>query len=134
RQRRLQRDRRPRPRSADVPQARPRRPREGRQSVVMKNFTYYRPDRIELAVTLLDDKWGRTELLAGGTDLHDLQKEYVAQPEKVVSLTGIADEGFGQITAAGDTVTIGAGVKLAEIAAHPAVRKACAALAAAAGQ
>ena len=33
----------------------------------MKNFTYYRPGTIELAVTLLNDKWGPSELLAGGT-------------------------------------------------------------------
>jgi len=31
---------------------------------------------------------GATELLAGGTDLLDLQKEYVAQPDKVISLSG----------------------------------------------
>ena len=29
-------------------------------------------------------------MLAGGTDLLDLQKEYIAQPDQVVSLTGIA--------------------------------------------
>ena len=55
----------------------------------MKNFVYYRPKTAEQAVGLLDDKWGTTELLAGGTDLHDLQKEYVATPDKVVSLTGL---------------------------------------------
>ena len=46
----------------------------------MKNFTYYRPKTAQEAVDLLDNKWGSTELLAGGTDLLDLQKEYVAQP------------------------------------------------------
>ena len=55
----------------------------------MKNFTYYRPKTAEAAVALLDAKWGTCELLAGGTDLHDLQKEYVAQPDKVVSLGAI---------------------------------------------
>ena len=35
----------------------------------MKNFTYYRPTIAEQAVGLLDDKWGTSELLAGGTDL-----------------------------------------------------------------
>jgi xanthine dehydrogenase YagS FAD-binding subunit len=101
----------------------------------MKNFTYHRPASLEQVIPLLGESWGKTELLAGGTDLHDLQKEYVAQPERVVSLTGITDDGFRQIAAAGDppTVTIGAGVKLAEIAEHPAIRKHCAALAAAAG-
>ena len=55
----------------------------------MKNFTYYRPTTAEQAVGLLDAEWGTTELLAGGTDLLDLQKEYIAQPDKVVSLSGI---------------------------------------------
>ena len=55
----------------------------------MKNFTYYRPTSAEQAVGLLDNKWGTSELLAGGTDLLDLQKEYVAQPEKVVSLRDV---------------------------------------------
>src|SRR4029077_9831527 len=64
---------------------RPRQERSGR----MKNFTYYRPQTAEEAVGLLDDKWGTSELLAGGTDLLDLQKEYIAQPDKVISLAGI---------------------------------------------
>ena len=55
----------------------------------MKNFTYYRPQTAEQAVGLLDNMWGSSELLAGGTDLLDLQKEYVAQPDKVVSLAGL---------------------------------------------
>jgi CO/xanthine dehydrogenase FAD-binding subunit len=45
----------------------------------MKNFTYYRPATAEQAIGLLEaEEWGKTELLAGGTDLLDLQKEYVA--------------------------------------------------------
>src|SRR4051812_4786698 len=101
----------------------------------MKNFTYHRPATLELALPLLDEQWGKTELLAGGTDLHDLQKEYVAQPDKVVSLTGIGGD-FKAITLKvppgnfPPAVTIGAGVKLAEIAAKAEVP---AALRAAAG-
>ncbi|HLW66447.1 MAG TPA: FAD binding domain-containing protein [Gemmataceae bacterium] len=88
----------------------------------MKNFTYYRPTTAEQAVALLDGTWGRTELLAGGTDLHDLQKEYVAQPEKVVSLNGLGKEfrRIGAINPPGafsPSITIGGGVTLAEIAA-----------------
>jgi xanthine dehydrogenase YagS FAD-binding subunit len=87
----------------------------------MKNFTYYRPSTAEQAVGLLDAQWGTAELLAGGTDLHDLQKEYVAQPDKVISITGIGD--LAGIKVEGDTVTIGAGTKLAEIAEHADLRK-----------
>jgi xanthine dehydrogenase YagS FAD-binding subunit len=97
----------------------------------MKNFTYYRPSTAEQALGLLDSKWGTTELLAGGTDLLDLQKEYVAQPNKVISLTGVTTLSGIKI---GDTsVLIGAGTKLADIAAHPELRKRFPALTTAAG-
>ncbi len=98
----------------------------------MKNFTYYRPTTVDQAVGLLDGKWGTSELLAGGTDLLDLQKEYVAQPDKVVSLTGI--KGLTGIEVRADqTAWIGAGTKLAEIADHTDLRKVFPALTTAAG-
>jgi xanthine dehydrogenase YagS FAD-binding subunit len=96
----------------------------------MKNFTYYRPTSAEQAVGLLDTKWGTTELLAGGTDLLDLQKEYVAQPDKVVSLSGIKE-----LVGIDDKgVTIGAGTKLADIADHAELKKLFPGLTEAAGQ
>jgi xanthine dehydrogenase YagS FAD-binding subunit len=103
----------------------------------MKNFTYYRPTTAEAAVGLLDDKWGSTELLGGGTDLLDLQKEYVAQPSKVVSVGGLNGE-FIQILrgvgiADGGSYQIGGGVKLADIAQNEPLRNDCPALTAAAG-
>jgi xanthine dehydrogenase YagS FAD-binding subunit len=97
----------------------------------MKNFTYYRPTTAEQAVGLLADRWGGTELLAGGTDLLDLQKEYIAQPDKVVSLSGIAD--LAKITVGDGKVTIGAGAKLADIAAHKELRRLAPALTTPAG-
>jgi xanthine dehydrogenase YagS FAD-binding subunit len=83
----------------------------------MKNFTYYRPKSLIEAVGLLDSKWGSTELLAGGTDLLDLQKEYVVQPDKVISLNGIGELGGIKLTK-DDVYEIGAGTKLADIATH----------------
>jgi xanthine dehydrogenase YagS FAD-binding subunit len=102
----------------------------------MKNFTYYRPQSLEAAVGLLDAKWGTTELLAGGTDLLDLQKEYIAQPDKVVSLGAIQEPRFKTIHVQEQTkpyAIIGAGVSLAEIAAHPGLKKNYPALTTAAG-
>jgi xanthine dehydrogenase YagS FAD-binding subunit len=104
----------------------------------MKNFTYFRPTSVEQAITLLDNKWGTTELLGGGTDLLDLQKDYVAQPDKVVSLTGI--KGLAEIAAvpasgpadARGLWRIGAGATLAAIAEHAELRKLFPALTAAA--
>jgi xanthine dehydrogenase YagS FAD-binding subunit len=87
----------------------------------MKNFQYFRPTTVDQAVGLLENRWGNTELLAGGTDLHDLQKEYVAQPTRVVSLGGI--NALAGIQADAKSVKIGAGTKLADIAAHSAIRQ-----------
>jgi xanthine dehydrogenase YagS FAD-binding subunit len=99
----------------------------------MKNFTYYRPTSAEQAVGLLGGEWGKTELLAGGTDLHDLQKQYVAQPDKVISLGGI--KGLPGIAAdRNGEFTIGAGVTLAEIAGHKELRETCPALTTAAAE
>jgi xanthine dehydrogenase YagS FAD-binding subunit len=87
----------------------------------MKNFTYHQPTTVAATLPLLDAEWGKTELLAGGTDLLDRQKEYVSQPDKVVSLTGIGGT-FKEIRSfppPGNfppSVTIGAGVKLVDIA------------------
>src|SRR4051812_44735308 len=106
----------------------------------MKNFTYFRPTSVEEAVGLLDNKWGTTELLGGGTDLLDLQKDYVAQPDKIVSLSGV--KGLHEISvnpmgvAPNDfhwLVHIGAGVTLAAIAEHPELKKHYPALTTAAG-
>ncbi len=98
----------------------------------MKNFTYFRPSSPEQAVALLENRWGNTELLAGGTDLHDMQKEYIAQPGRVVSLTGIGALGTIQIDNA--VARIGAGAKLSAIAEHPRLKELFAALTTAAGE
>ncbi len=82
----------------------------------MKNFVYYKPTTAEQAVGLLAPEWGTAELLAGGTDLLDLQKEYIAQPDKVVSLSGIKQLSDALVATDGGSMVIGAGVKLADIA------------------
>ncbi|MCI0641107.1 MAG: FAD binding domain-containing protein [Gemmataceae bacterium] len=87
----------------------------------MKNFTYFRPTTPEQAVALLENRWGNTELLAGGTDLHDLQKEYVAQPARVVSLSGV--NALAGIRVEEKSVRIGAGAKLADIANHAELKR-----------
>jgi xanthine dehydrogenase YagS FAD-binding subunit len=98
----------------------------------MKNFTYYRPSSTLQAVELLEKQWGNAELLAGGTDLHDLQKEYVAQPTKVISLGGIA--ALSGIEVTDGQIKIGAGTTLAAIASHTAIRTRYPALSTAAGE
>src|SRR5579872_4118662 len=98
----------------------------------MKNFAYYRPTSPEQAVGLLDPAWGTTELLAGGTDLVSRQKEYVAQPDAVISLTGLGAD-LAKIEEVRLGVRIGALTTIAAIAESPVVRKAFPFLAEAAG-
>ena len=97
----------------------------------MHNFTYFRPRTAAEAVGLLGTRWGAVELLAGGTDLLDLQKEYIAQPDKVISLSGIAD--LSGIKVEPGQVVIGAGTKLSTIAEHAELRQRFPALTTAAG-
>src|SRR5262245_8322871 len=104
----------------------------------MKNFTYYQPKTVPAAVGLLEAKWGKAELLAGGTDLHDRQKEYIDQPEKIISLGGLGEafRRIGEIAPPGafpPSAVIGAGVTLAEIAANEMIRRVYPAMAQAAG-
>lgn len=101
----------------------------------MKNFAYHRPASLAEAVALLDSAFGKTELLAGGTDLLDLQKDYIAQPDKVVSLADVKIlKGIRTTRSLPPQFQIGAGTTLAEIADDPLVKKHLPALAAAAGQ
>jgi xanthine dehydrogenase YagS FAD-binding subunit len=104
----------------------------------MKNFTLYRPSTPEQAVGLLGKAWGPVELLAGGTDLLDLQKEHIAEPDKVVSLSALGQAlRQDKLTWPPGTqpppVTLGAGLTLAEIAAHKELKRAYPALTTAAG-
>jgi len=102
----------------------------------MDNFTYFRPSTPEQAVALLDGKWGTAELLGGGTDLVSLQKDYIARPRKVISL-GSMPSSFREIVVqekAPPNLVIGAGVKLAQIAASSEVKTHAAALAQAADE
>jgi xanthine dehydrogenase YagS FAD-binding subunit len=102
----------------------------------MKNFQYYRPTTVAQAVSLLENRWGNTELLAGGTDLHARQKEHVAEPARLVSLNGINALRGIEVDAQNPArwIKIGAGTHLADIAAHAQVRQRFAALAQAAGE
>ncbi len=89
----------------------------------MKNFTYYRPATVAQAVGLLENNFGTTELLAGGTDLLALQKNYVAQPTRVVSLNAIPNITGVSVGPNEQFLEIGAGVKLADIVAHAQLRQ-----------
>jgi xanthine dehydrogenase YagS FAD-binding subunit len=56
----------------------------------MNAFSYASPTTLDEAVKLLSAKWGETEVLAGGTDLVNLLKQYVVTPRLVVNIKNIA--------------------------------------------
>jgi xanthine dehydrogenase YagS FAD-binding subunit len=57
----------------------------------MQKFEYASPTTKEQAVELLGSEWGQVEVLAGGTDLLSLMKDYVVTPKRVVNVKGIKE-------------------------------------------
>ena len=67
----------------------------------MKSFAYANPATLPEAVALLGSRWGETDILAGGTDLLSLMKQYIHAPSRVVNIKGIRElDGIAR-TAAG---------------------------------
>ncbi|TCQ08348.1 xanthine dehydrogenase family protein subunit M [Sphingomonas sp. PP-CC-3A-396] len=84
----------------------------------MTPFTYARADGIADAITLGADP--ATAYLGGGTNLVDLMRETIAQPDRVVDVTGLS----GEIAETEDGgLSIGAAVRNTALAEHPAVRE-----------
>jgi len=96
----------------------------------MNNFEYALPESIGKAVEYLQAPGSR--LKAGGIDLLDLMKEGQISPKRLVSIREMDDLRFIKKAANGD-LHIGAGMTLAELAAHKDLPGSCQALAQAAG-
>jgi xanthine dehydrogenase YagS FAD-binding subunit len=96
----------------------------------MKAFEYASPTTKEQAVSLLSAQWGETEILAGGTDLLSLMKDYLSAPKRVVNIKGIKEFQGIRTSAAG--VRLGSLVTLEELLDNQWVKAECAALAEAA--
>jgi xanthine dehydrogenase YagS FAD-binding subunit len=97
----------------------------------MNSFEYANPTTTKEAVGLLAAQWGEAEILAGGTDLLSLMKNYVATPKRLVSLKGIKE--LGGITASAAGLRVGAMVTLQELHDHKAIHEDYHSLAHAAG-
>src|SRR5207253_6106052 len=57
----------------------------------MQAFEYAHPRSMTEALPLLGSRWGETEILAGGTDLLSLMKNYVVTPKRVVNIKGLRE-------------------------------------------
>ena len=55
----------------------------------MNKFSYFEPEKIQAALTLLAEHKGRAKILAGGTDLVPQMKRGLASPEAVINLSQI---------------------------------------------
>ncbi|MCW5978776.1 MAG: FAD binding domain-containing protein [Bryobacteraceae bacterium] len=96
----------------------------------MQAFEYANPSTVDEALGLLGSTWEEANILAGGTDLLSLMKEYIHTPKRVVNIKNLKD--LGGISKTGSGLRIGANVTLAELAANADVRSEYPALAQAA--
>jgi xanthine dehydrogenase YagS FAD-binding subunit len=86
----------------------------------MQSFEYANPATLQEAVVLLAPRWGQADVLAGGTDLLSLMKEYLHTPKRVVNIKNIKElEGIQK----SDTgLRIGALVTMEELASNADVK------------
>lgn len=88
----------------------------------MRAFEYVSPTTKEQAVALLADRWGETEVLAGGTDLLALMKDDIVRPRRLVNIKEIPELRGIRFTMR-EGLRIGATVTLEELLEHPDVAR-----------
>jgi xanthine dehydrogenase YagS FAD-binding subunit len=86
----------------------------------MQPFDFLRVDRISQAATI--GASSENAYIAGGTDLLQLMKDDIAQPERLVDITGIP--GLNGIEAAEEGLHLGALARMSDVANHADVRAA----------
>jgi len=79
----------------------------------MEPFEYANPATLKEALSLLSPKWGEVDVLAGGTDLLSLMKDYIHTPKRVVNIKNIKE--LGGITKTSSGLRIGATVTMEEL-------------------
>jgi len=86
----------------------------------MQAFEYGNPTTLKDAFGLLGGNWSDAEILAGGTDILSLMKDYITSPKRVVNIKGIKE--LGGIARKGGNVRIGATVTLDDLASNAVIR------------
>jgi xanthine dehydrogenase YagS FAD-binding subunit len=91
----------------------------------MKNFAYSRAETVEGAVGLLSQH-ANSKFLGGGTNLVDLMRENIEQPDALIDVTRLSssrlgDGGIAELPDGG--LSIGAGVRNSAVANHRLVRE-----------
>jgi xanthine dehydrogenase YagS FAD-binding subunit len=86
----------------------------------MQAFEYANPTTLKEATALLGASWDDAQVLAGGTDLISLMKDYIVSPKRVVNIKGVKELAGIRKTASG--TRIGALVTFDELANSAAIR------------
>lgn len=79
----------------------------------MNRFEYANPTTLKEAFDLLGTQWGETEILAGGTDLLVLMKDFVITPKRVVDVKNIKE--LSGVQAGGSGLRLGATATIEDI-------------------
>jgi xanthine dehydrogenase YagS FAD-binding subunit len=87
----------------------------------MRPFEYVSPNNKTQAVSLLAATWGKTEILAGGTDLLALMKDDVVSPRRLVNIKDIKD--LQGVSSSAQGTRIGALTTLGDLVDDTRVRK-----------
>jgi len=87
----------------------------------MNRFEYVSPNSLKQALGLLSTNWGDAEILAGGTDLLALMKDYVVTPKRLVNIKQLP--GMHDVGSEHDWLRLGALVTLDRIADAAQVRR-----------
>lgn len=91
---------------------------------MIQAFSYRSAQSLEEAAAALAPAWGKTEILAGGTDVVNLMKEGLLNPELLVNIKDIRQPSSLRGIVVEDTaIKIGATTTLGEIADHAAIQK-----------
>ncbi len=87
----------------------------------MNNFEYVNAMSLKEATAALGSSWGDAVVLAGGTDILGLMKDYVMSPKRLVNIKNVKE--LGGIAKAGTGVRIGATVTFDELANSALIRQ-----------
>src|SRR5271155_4677098 len=86
----------------------------------MKNFSYSRAGTVEGAIGLIS-RQANSKFLGGGTNLIDLMREDIEQPDALVDVTGLPSAGITELADGG--ISIGASVRNSAVANSRLVRE-----------
>src|SRR4051812_1537258 len=92
-----------------------------REERLMQNFEYANPSTLKEATSLLGSSWADAQVLAGGTDLISLMKDYLESPRRVVNIKNIKE--LNGVSSSKGHVRIGALVTFEDLMNNATVRK-----------